>query len=146
MPFCAYFKYNSKTTMYLQLCHTPKNSSTTRDALFHVTSGKAVATYKVRPQTSLFCYLCAIKITTKLCPPTTLVHTKLPLYYKNEYLYKCIAMYNLRAPVQMNRCKILPYFPIEYRYCILLNIVYHMSTNVKILRTNDFMIIEVRYS
>ena len=32
----------------------------------------------------------------------TLVHTKLPLYYKNASLYKCIASYNLQAPVQMN--------------------------------------------
>ena len=47
-PFCAYFKYNSKTTGCLQLYYTPNDSSTTEDALFHVKSCKAVVTYKLQ--------------------------------------------------------------------------------------------------
>ena len=48
-PFSAYFNYNFKTMMCLQVCYTSNNSSTTEDALFDVTSGKAVATYKLWP-------------------------------------------------------------------------------------------------
>ena len=40
MPFCAYLKYNSKTTVCLQLCHTPNKSSAIEDALFHVEVAK----------------------------------------------------------------------------------------------------------
>ena len=40
MPFCVYFRYNSNTTGYLQLCYTPKDSSTTRDVFIHVKSSK----------------------------------------------------------------------------------------------------------
>ena len=43
---------NSKTTGCLQLYYTPNDSSTTEDALFHVKSCKAFATYKLWPQAS----------------------------------------------------------------------------------------------
>ena len=57
-PFCAYFKYNSKNTRCLQVYYTPNDSTTTDNALFHVKSGKAVATNKLQPvQTLLSCYL-----------------------------------------------------------------------------------------
>ena len=58
MPFCDYFKYNSKNTRCLQVYYTPNDSSTTEDALFYVKSHKAVAIYKLWPiQTTLSCYL-----------------------------------------------------------------------------------------
>ena len=58
VPFCVYFKYNSKTTGCLQLYYTPNDSSTTEDALFHVKSCKTVATYKLWPRANivLSCY------------------------------------------------------------------------------------------
>ena len=58
-PFCAYFKYNTKTTGCLQLYYTPNDSCTNEDALFHVKSCKAVVTYtSYGPmQISLSCYL-----------------------------------------------------------------------------------------
>ena len=52
-PFNAYFMYNSKTTHCLHLHYTPNDSPTTEDALFYVKSGKAVATYKLRPRTNI---------------------------------------------------------------------------------------------
>ena len=89
-PFCANFKYNLKTTVYRQLCYAPNNFSTINDALFYVTSGKAVATYiqATAPYKHCCLVICAqLRLTTKLWAPTTLVHTKLPLYYKNTSLY-----------------------------------------------------------
>ena len=50
-PFCAYFKYNSKTTGHLQFYYTPNDFITTMDALFHVKSSKADITYKLQPHT-----------------------------------------------------------------------------------------------
>ena len=52
-PFCVYYKYNSKTTVCLQLCYELNNSFTIKDALFHVTSGKVVATCKLQPHTNI---------------------------------------------------------------------------------------------
>ena len=52
-PFCAYFKYNSKTTGCLQLYYTPTDFSTTEDTLFHVKSCKAVATYRLQPHANI---------------------------------------------------------------------------------------------
>ena len=77
-------KYNLKTTVCLQLCYTPNNSSTTEEALFHVKSGKAVATYKLCPspppvQTLQSCYFLYIhvqlKMTTKLWVSTALLYS-----------------------------------------------------------------------
>ena len=61
-PFCAYFKYNSKTMGCLQLYYTPNDSSTTENALFHVKSGKAVATYKLRPCTNITVLLFCVQV------------------------------------------------------------------------------------
>ena len=47
MPFCAYFKYNSKTTGHLQVYYTPNDSPVSKDASFHVKSSKAAMTYKL---------------------------------------------------------------------------------------------------
>ena len=61
VPFCSYFKCYSKTAVSLQLCYTQNKSSTTEDALFDVTSDKAVPTYKLRPPANIMvCYLCTI--------------------------------------------------------------------------------------
>ena len=52
-PFCAYLKYNLKTVGYLQVYYTAKDSSTTKDALFHVKSCKSVTTNKLWPCTNI---------------------------------------------------------------------------------------------
>ena len=73
-PFCAYFKYNSKTTSCLLLYYTLNDSSHTKDALFHVKSGEAVVTNKVKPQANVAVVFCAqIRMTTKLRVPKTVL-------------------------------------------------------------------------
>ena len=60
-PFCVHFKYNTKTTDGLQLYYTANGSFTTKDALFHVKSSKAVGSYKLWPRTNItvLLFLCA---------------------------------------------------------------------------------------
>ena len=73
--FCAFYKYNPKTTGCLQLYYTPNDSSTTEDALFDVKSCKAVKTYKLRSRANIAVLLfCAqVRITTNLGAPTTVM-------------------------------------------------------------------------
>ena len=64
--FCVYFKYNLKTTVCLQLCYTPNNSSTTEDACFMLQVAKQLQPTSFGPiETSLSCCLCTIKIDSK---------------------------------------------------------------------------------
>ena len=61
-PFCVYFKYNWKTTAYWQPYYKPNDSSTTEDALFHVKSAKAVATYKLWPCANITVLLFCVQV------------------------------------------------------------------------------------
>ena len=57
MPFCAYLKYNTKTTGHLPLYYIPNDPSTIKDASFHVKSSKVVITYKLWPHIYIHCCL-----------------------------------------------------------------------------------------
>ena len=67
--FYAYFKYESKP-LALQHYHTPNNSSTTKNALFHVKGSKTVVIYKLRScayiVVSLYCAQVQVLNATKL--------------------------------------------------------------------------------
>ena len=101
MLFCVHFKYNLKTTWYLQLYYTPSDSSTTDDALFHVKSGKAVATYKLHPCTNIAVQLFCVQVlmTTKPRAPTTVLCIKQLLSNQRCSFYKYKVKYDLQAAV-----------------------------------------------
>ena len=136
---------------------TLNNSSTTKDALFYATSGKAVATYKLQPCTKLLsCYFCAIKndnknlgaynCSTHLHVTTTLlnecifvhvqVHSKIRLM--NSHLSESSTIVVSLQTTQ--EVYVLPYFITGYRIHVYPNIVYHTVCRLilKFLHTSNF--------
>ena len=80
--FCAYFKYNLKITVCLQLFYTPNDSSTTEDAYFMFKATKLLQLTSYGPTIIAVLLFCVqVRMTTKLGEPTTVLYIKQPPFY-----------------------------------------------------------------